>query len=196
MHYEFCMCTMSRPVDQINVFLPFMCLYKNSVSSEEVDFRGSREVAQLGFSSNTPASIYWIHCPKWLFLFVSSGQNGQTDEQKDNTTVFTRILDRLLDGYDNRLRPGLGGTVLYNGFLPTHNILRLELVGDKRVMMSYLEIFNNMVIACCKLPLQLLIFGNPLLSYLELMARDCTTLEVYYWSFANTINWMIALQNT
>ncbi|CDQ60917.1 unnamed protein product [Oncorhynchus mykiss] len=69
----------------------------------------------------------------------SSGQNGQTDEQKDNTTVFTRILDRLLDGYDNRLRPGLGGTVLYNGFSPTHNILKLELVGDKRVMMSYLD---------------------------------------------------------
>lgn len=32
-----------------------------------------------------------------------------TDEQKDNTTVFTKILDSLLDGYDNRLRPGLGG---------------------------------------------------------------------------------------
>lgn len=27
----------------------------------------------------------------------------------DNSTVFTRILDGLLDGYDNRLRPGLGG---------------------------------------------------------------------------------------
>nr|7PBD_A Chain A, Gamma-aminobutyric acid receptor subunit alpha-1 [Homo sapiens]7PBZ_A Chain A, Gamma-aminobutyric acid receptor subunit alpha-1 [Homo sapiens]7PC0_A Chain A, Gamma-aminobutyric acid receptor subunit alpha-1 [Homo sapiens] len=33
------------------------------------------------------------------------------DELKDNTTVFTRILDRLLDGYDNRLRPGLGERV-------------------------------------------------------------------------------------
>ncbi|GAA6110391.1 gamma-aminobutyric acid receptor subunit alpha-5 isoform X1 [Tachysurus ichikawai] len=30
-------------------------------------------------------------------------------ELNDNITVFTRILDRLLDGYDNRLRPGLGG---------------------------------------------------------------------------------------
>ncbi|GCB77928.1 hypothetical protein scyTo_0020626, partial [Scyliorhinus torazame] len=29
-------------------------------------------------------------------------------EGKDNITIFTRILDRLLDGYDNRLRPGLG----------------------------------------------------------------------------------------
>uniref|UniRef100_A0A3P8WBZ0 Gamma-aminobutyric acid receptor subunit alpha-2-like n=1 Tax=Cynoglossus semilaevis TaxID=244447 RepID=A0A3P8WBZ0_CYNSE len=28
-----------------------------------------------------------------------------------NITVFTRILDSLLDGYDNRLRPGLGGRV-------------------------------------------------------------------------------------
>uniref|UniRef100_A0A803VCS4 Gamma-aminobutyric acid type A receptor subunit alpha2 n=2 Tax=Passeriformes TaxID=9126 RepID=A0A803VCS4_FICAL len=31
------------------------------------------------------------------------------DEAKNNITIFTRILDRLLDGYDNRLRPGLGG---------------------------------------------------------------------------------------
>lgn len=27
----------------------------------------------------------------------------------ENITLFTLILDRLLDGYDNRLRPGLGG---------------------------------------------------------------------------------------
>ena len=45
-----------------------------------------------------------------LLCFASAGQmNGMTDEQKDNTTVFTKILDSLLDGYDNRLRPGLGG---------------------------------------------------------------------------------------
>lgn len=42
------------------------------------------------------------------YSFLSYGQPSQ-DELKDNTTVFTRILDRLLDGYDNRLRPGLGG---------------------------------------------------------------------------------------
>ncbi|KAG7471519.1 gamma-aminobutyric acid receptor subunit alpha-1-like [Solea senegalensis] len=46
-----------------------------------------------------------------LLCFASSGQNGMTDEQKDNTTVFTKILDSLLDGYDNRLRPGLGERV-------------------------------------------------------------------------------------
>ncbi|NXW07571.1 GBRA1 protein, partial [Fregetta grallaria] len=41
----------------------------------------------------------------------SYGQTSSQDELKDNTTVFTRILDRLLDGYDNRLRPGLGERV-------------------------------------------------------------------------------------
>ncbi|KAM6116322.1 LOW QUALITY PROTEIN: gamma-aminobutyric acid receptor subunit alpha-1 [Pterocles gutturalis] len=41
----------------------------------------------------------------------SYGQASSQDELKDNTTVFTRILDRLLDGYDNRLRPGLGERV-------------------------------------------------------------------------------------
>ncbi|ROJ62440.1 Gamma-aminobutyric acid receptor subunit alpha-1 [Anabarilius grahami] len=42
-----------------------------------------------------------------------SGWKKNADEQKDNTTVFTRILDSLLDGYDNRLRPGLGVMKLY-----------------------------------------------------------------------------------
>lgn len=42
-----------------------------------------------------------------LLLLLSSGQNGVAGE--GNTTVFTKILDSLLDGYDNRLRPGLGG---------------------------------------------------------------------------------------
>lgn len=38
------------------------------------------------------------------------------DDSKDNITIFTRILDRLLDGYDNRLRPGLGGQL--GGVMP------------------------------------------------------------------------------
>uniref|UniRef100_A0A8D2IWX1 Gamma-aminobutyric acid type A receptor alpha1 subunit n=1 Tax=Varanus komodoensis TaxID=61221 RepID=A0A8D2IWX1_VARKO len=44
-------------------------------------------------------------------VFFSYGQTSLQDEIKDNTTIFTRILDRLLDGYDNRLRPGLGERV-------------------------------------------------------------------------------------
>lgn len=38
-------------------------------------------------------------------------------EANDNITIFTRILDGLLDGYDNRLRPGLGGKQIYPGHL-------------------------------------------------------------------------------
>ncbi|KTG43182.1 hypothetical protein cypCar_00013539 [Cyprinus carpio] len=58
------------------------------------------------------AAWLWI----WACLLVSSVLAGKSssqsaDEQKDNTTVFTRILDSLLDGYDNRLRPGLGERV-------------------------------------------------------------------------------------
>ncbi|TNN26289.1 Gamma-aminobutyric acid receptor subunit alpha-5 [Liparis tanakae] len=50
-------------------------------------------------------------------LLLCGCQNSRcetsTEAQKeaaanDNSTVFTRILDGLLDGYDNRLRPGLG----------------------------------------------------------------------------------------
>lgn len=47
-------------------------------------------------------------------VYFSYGQTSSQDELKDNTTVFTRILDRLLDGYDNRLRPGLGGVLYYD----------------------------------------------------------------------------------
>ena len=59
-------------------------------------------------------------------LCFSYGQTSSQDELKDNTTVFTRILDRLLDGYDNRLRPGLGGVLYYNfqGYMLDKNQLK------------------------------------------------------------------------
>ncbi|XP_074530122.1 gamma-aminobutyric acid receptor subunit alpha-2 [Halichoeres trimaculatus] len=37
--------------------------------------------------------------------------DATSDPVKTNITLFTRILDRLLDGYDNRLRPGLGDRI-------------------------------------------------------------------------------------
>ena len=40
-------------------------------------------------------------------LNESPGQNQK--EEKLCPENFTRILDSLLDGYDNRLRPGFGG---------------------------------------------------------------------------------------
>lgn len=39
----------------------------------------------------------------------SVNADATSDAFKTNITLFTRILDSLLDGYDNRLRPGLGG---------------------------------------------------------------------------------------
>lgn len=47
--------------------------------------------------------------------------NIQEDEAKNNITIFTRILDRLLDGYDNRLRPGLGGKSSFPFFKLSRN---------------------------------------------------------------------------
>ncbi|KAL1263173.1 hypothetical protein QQF64_005912 [Cirrhinus molitorella] len=61
----------------------------------------------------------WGHSHGFLvhmFLLVlwracSEADVSGSDAFKNNITLFTRILDRLLDGYDNRLRPGLGDRV-------------------------------------------------------------------------------------
>ncbi|XP_055412031.1 gamma-aminobutyric acid receptor subunit alpha-5 isoform X2 [Bubalus kerabau] len=42
------------------------------------------------------------------FGFSQMPTSSVKAETDDNITIFTRILDGLLDGYDNRLRPGLG----------------------------------------------------------------------------------------
>lgn len=47
-----------------------------------------------------------------VFRLVNA--DAQSDAFKTNITLFTRILDSLLDGYDNRLRPGLGGKETIN----------------------------------------------------------------------------------
>lgn len=46
-----------------------------------------------------------------FILNVSShcSLGGAIGNEKINSDNITRILDRLLDGYDNRLRPGSGG---------------------------------------------------------------------------------------
>ncbi|XP_039631183.1 gamma-aminobutyric acid receptor subunit alpha-1 [Polypterus senegalus] len=61
-------------------------------------------------------AAFIISCT-WASLLIvnvlcgKSGQKSNVEEMVDNTTVFTKILDSLLDGYDNRLRPGLGERV-------------------------------------------------------------------------------------
>ncbi|XP_072900212.1 gamma-aminobutyric acid receptor subunit alpha-5 [Hemitrygon akajei] len=44
----------------------------------------------------------------WRQSFSQSVAPMIDQHSNDNITIFTRILDSLLDGYDNRLRPGLG----------------------------------------------------------------------------------------
>lgn len=47
-----------------------------------------------------------------LLLLLHSMKKISAQTKKDERIYpenFTRILDRLLDGYDNRLRPGFGG---------------------------------------------------------------------------------------
>lgn len=57
-------------------------------------------------------SKYIKNVIRLLFVCLSTSSvnaDASSDAFKTNITLFTRILDRLLDGYDNRLRPGLGG---------------------------------------------------------------------------------------
>ncbi|XP_053892431.1 gamma-aminobutyric acid receptor subunit alpha-6 isoform X3 [Malaclemys terrapin pileata] len=46
-----------------------------------------------------------------ITICVDKALGSQTDEGKLYSENITRILDKLLDGYDNRLRPGFGGAV-------------------------------------------------------------------------------------
>uniref|UniRef100_A0A8I3W0C2 Gamma-aminobutyric acid receptor subunit alpha-2 n=1 Tax=Callithrix jacchus TaxID=9483 RepID=A0A8I3W0C2_CALJA len=63
----------------------------------------------------TKLNIYNMQLLLFVFLVWDPARlvlaNIQEDEAKNNITIFTRILDRLLDGYDNRLRPGLGDSI-------------------------------------------------------------------------------------
>lgn len=58
------------------------------------------------------AEMRFHYCIIYFSYSASSvwgNQHGDTSIYLDN---ITRILDRLLDGYDNRLRPGFGGMLM------------------------------------------------------------------------------------
>ncbi|XP_019729413.1 gamma-aminobutyric acid receptor subunit alpha-5-like [Hippocampus comes] len=66
--------------------------------------------------SRMSACMAWLRLTLLLSGCHNGGCQSSPGAQKqaaasDNSTVFTRILDGLLDGYDNRLRPGLGENV-------------------------------------------------------------------------------------
>lgn len=62
-------------------------------------------LTSCGFKKHKPCSFHSPLCLVPYRLCLSESE----PPTNDNSTVFTRILDGLLDGYDNRLRPGLGG---------------------------------------------------------------------------------------
>lgn len=64
--------------------------------------------------------------------------NIQEDGPENNITIFTRILDRLLDGYDNRLRPGLGGKKIFTFFLNSHEIVPLEVKVSMYILIHFM----------------------------------------------------------
>ncbi|XP_043995605.1 gamma-aminobutyric acid receptor subunit alpha-3 isoform X3 [Gambusia affinis] len=73
-------------------------------------------MAALQWKAKPPQQNLWIFLLSLSLLpeasrAVVGHREPLPDDSKDNITIFTRILDRLLDGYDNRLRPGLGESV-------------------------------------------------------------------------------------
>ncbi|XP_061745800.1 gamma-aminobutyric acid receptor subunit alpha-5-like isoform X2 [Nerophis ophidion] len=67
-------------------------------------------------SAAKKTSMAWLLVPAVLLFgcrhgACQSSQEAQKEAAADDSTVYTRILDGLLDGYDNRLRPGLGENV-------------------------------------------------------------------------------------
>ncbi|XP_072563076.1 gamma-aminobutyric acid receptor subunit alpha-2 isoform X1 [Paramormyrops kingsleyae] len=61
-------------------------------------------------ANNAHGLLIWFSLTV-LWQMGSKADDSTTDAFKNNITLFTKILDSLLDGYDNRLRPGLGDRV-------------------------------------------------------------------------------------
>lgn len=64
-----------------------------------------------------------------VHMYFSYSANSVWGNQHSETSIYldniTRILDRLLDGYDNRLRPGFGGMLM------TYEIMKYVILPHK-----------------------------------------------------------------
>ncbi|XP_062302459.1 gamma-aminobutyric acid receptor subunit alpha-5-like [Osmerus eperlanus] len=67
-----------------------------------------RKVSAL---QNMFLSVLLVCMTSLVKVSITTSEALKEAENNDSITVFTRILDGLLDGYDNRLRPGLGENV-------------------------------------------------------------------------------------
>ncbi|KAF6715484.1 Gamma-aminobutyric acid receptor subunit alpha-2 [Oryzias melastigma] len=65
----------------------------------------------MWIKEGAPSLLICLLALTTLWKTRSVNADATSDAFKTNITLFTRILDRLLDGYDNRLRPGLGDRV-------------------------------------------------------------------------------------
>lgn len=61
-----------------------------------------------------------------VHMYFSYSASSVWGNQHSDTSIYldniTRILDRLLDGYDNRLRPGFGGRLMTVPYCILHDI--------------------------------------------------------------------------
>ncbi|XP_050190148.1 gamma-aminobutyric acid receptor subunit alpha-5 isoform X1 [Myiozetetes cayanensis] len=98
------------------------------------------------------------------FGFSQTPTPSGKEDTNDNITIFTRILDGLLDGYDNRLRPGLGERITQ--VKTDIYVTSFGPVSDTE-MVSYHVAANSVVFTLLKSFLELL-----------LLFRSCNTLTV------------------
>ncbi|XP_038133542.1 gamma-aminobutyric acid receptor subunit alpha-2-like isoform X2 [Cyprinodon tularosa] len=73
--------------------------------------RGCRCGSRMWSRESASSLLICLLVPTALWESRSVKADQGPYDPKENITLFTRILDRLLDGYDNRLRPGLGDRV-------------------------------------------------------------------------------------
>ncbi|KAG5270448.1 hypothetical protein AALO_G00192750 [Alosa alosa] len=83
------------------------------IGGENKDKQLIQQVFKPAMRERVIIFCHLFFCLSLAVLLHSRSISGDasTDAFKNNITLFTRILDRLLDGYDNRLRPGLGDRV-------------------------------------------------------------------------------------
>lgn len=76
----------------------------------------------------------------WVRMYFSYSASSVWGNQHSETSIYldniTRILDRLLDGYDNRLRPGFGGRLMTVPCCILH-VIASYIMGSTMMMKFY-----------------------------------------------------------
>lgn len=83
----------------------------------------------MSFHLSSPFFFFFFYGTLILLLLLYSVKKISGQTKKDERIYpenFTRILDRLLDGYDNRLRPGFGGTYRFLSFVTQGVIWKVQ----------------------------------------------------------------------